>query len=387
MTPPLRPAFLSDPALGRVWDALPEARVVGGAVRDALIGRAVADIDLATPRLPQETARALTEAGLRVIPTGIDHGTVTALSDGRGFEVTTLRRDVATDGRHATVAYTDDWTEDAARRDLTFNAMSMARDGTLYDLFSGAADLAQGRVRFVGDPARRIAEDYLRVLRYFRFLARYGRLGPDAATSEALALGAAHLGRLSAERVWSELKRILAAPDPVEAVRLMQRLGVLAAVLPGPLSVDRLAALVRAGAPPDPLLRLAALGPADPLRTSERLRMSTNEAERLRLLMTGPPLPEAASDADLRRALADTPVDILIDRAWLAGRPAGLRARLAAMPAPVFPLQGRDLLEAGFMPGPEVGRELAALRTWWREGGCVADRAALLAELARRRAA
>ncbi len=382
----MTPAFLSDAALAPVWDVLPEARVVGGAVRDALIGRDVADIDLATPRLPQDVARSLAGAGLRVIPTGIDHGTVTALSDGRGFEVTTLRRDVATDGRHATVAFTDDWAEDAARRDLTFNAMSMARDGTLFDPFAGAADLAAGRVRFVGDPARRIAEDHLRVLRYFRFLARYGRVAPDRATLDALAGGISGLARLSPERVWSELKRILAAPDPVGAVRLMQELGVLAAVLPGAGSIERLASVVRAGAPADPVLRLAALRPADPARTGERLRMSTAETERL-CLLAGPAVCDAATDADLRRALAEAPRDLLIDRAWLAGSPPLLRARLVAMPCPIFPLQGRDLLEAGFTPGPELGQELAALRSWWLARGCTDDRPALLAELARRRRA
>ena len=385
----MRPAFLADPALGAVWDALPEARVVGGAVRDALIGRAVADIDLATPRAPDEALRALQAAGLRVIPTGIGHGTVTALSGGRGFEVTTLRRDVATDGRHATVAFTDDWTADAARRDLTFNAMSMARDGTLFDPFGGEADLRAGRVRFVGDPARRIAEDFLRVLRYFRFQARYGGVEPDAATMAALAGGVPGLAVLSPERVWSELKRILAAPDPVGALRLMQSLGVLAAVLPEAGPVEGLARLVAAGAPADPLLRLAAITPDAGPRMAERLRMSAAEAKRLRLLRSqhGPALDADASDADLRRALADTDPDILAGRLWLAGADAVLRGRLAAIERPVFPLQGRDLLAAGFEPGPELGRALAALRRRWLDGGCADPAAALLRELASQRRA
>ncbi len=174
-----QPAFLTDPALGHVWDVLPEARVVGGAVRDALADRAVVDIDLATSRPPADTMAALRQAGVKVVPTGLGHGTVTAVVDGRGFEITTLRRDVETDGRHAVVAFTEDWRLDASRRDFTINAMSMARDGTLFDYFDGTADLQAGRVRFVGDPATRIAEDYLRILRFFRFYARYGRMPPD----------------------------------------------------------------------------------------------------------------------------------------------------------------------------------------------------------------
>ncbi len=216
-----QPAFLTDPTLGRVWDALPEARVVGGAVRDALADRAVMDIDLATPRAPVHVMLALKRAGVKVVPTGLTHGTVTAAVDGRGFEITTLRRDLETDGRHAVVAFTEDWRLDAARRDFTINAMSMARDGSVFDYFNGTADLENGRVRFVGDPATRIAEDYLRILRFFRFYARYGRVPPDAATLDALRAGIPGLARLSVERVWMELRRILGAPDPVEAVGLM----------------------------------------------------------------------------------------------------------------------------------------------------------------------
>ncbi len=224
--------LLSDAALGAVLAVLPEARVVGGAVRDALDGRAVSDIDLATPRRPEAVTAALQAAGIRAIPTGIDHGTVTALVDGRPFEITTLRRDEETDGRHARVAYTDDWQEDAARRDFTINAMSMTPAGEIFDYFGGRADLAAGHVRFVGDPATRIAEDYLRILRFFRFHARYGRGEPAPAATAAIRAGVPGLARLSPERVWGELKRILAAPDPVGAVALMAELGVLPALVP-----------------------------------------------------------------------------------------------------------------------------------------------------------
>jgi poly(A) polymerase len=388
-------AFLADPALAQVWDALPDARVVGGAVRDAMLGLPVQDIDLATPQTPEAIVAALERAGLRAIPTGIAHGTVTALADHRGFEVTALRRDVATDGRHATVAFTDDWLADAARRDFTINAMSMDRSGRLYDPFDGNADLAGGKVRFVGDPRQRIAEDFLRVLRYFRFLARYGREPPDPATRAALAEAVPGLCRLSAERVWSELKRILAAPDPLEALRLMQFLGILDAVLPKATDFARLERLLHPshpgppeGAEESPLLRLAALLPALPQNFAERLRLSGAEAERLAaLLAETPPLPEPASDDDIRRALADVDREVLVDRVRLAGGSPDLLRRVQAMPQPKFPLQGRDLVASGMPPGPEIGRLLARLRDWWLQGGCVATAEELHHELARRRVA
>ena len=208
------PAFLAEPGLAAVMAALPEARVVGGAVRDTLAGRTVAEIDLATPRTPDQVTEALQAAGIRAVPTGLDHGTVTAVADGRSFEITTLRRDVETDGRHAVVTFTDDWQADAARRDFTINAMSLTRAGEVFDYFGGVADLRAGVVRFVGDPATRIAEDYLRILRYFRFFARYGRDVADPRALAAIRAGVPGLPRLSVERVWSELARILSARDP-----------------------------------------------------------------------------------------------------------------------------------------------------------------------------
>jgi poly(A) polymerase/tRNA nucleotidyltransferase (CCA-adding enzyme) len=399
-----KPSFLSDAALGRIWDALPEARVVGGAVRDALVERPVrdalverkvADIDLATPRPPDEVTAALHAAGVRVVPTGLAHGTVTAVADGRGFEVTTLRRDVETDGRHAVVAFTSDWRLDASRRDFTINAMSMTRDGSVFDYFEGVNDLKAGRVRFVGDPATRIAEDYLRILRFFRFYARYGRVLPDQPTLDALQAGVPGLVRLSVERVWTELRRILGAPDPDEAVGLMVRLGVWAVVLPEAPAVAQLA-----GLPADPVLRLAAMLTEDPLAAAARLKLSNEDRDRLvRLLATPSP---KGSDADLRRLLADHRPQDLMDRALLDGAlldgalldgalldgalPDGatdVRRRLAEMERPVFPLEGRDIVATGVAAGPLVGACLRALRQWWISGGCVADRAACLAQLAR----
>ncbi|HKM63652.1 MAG TPA: CCA tRNA nucleotidyltransferase [Acidisphaera sp.] len=381
------PAFLQDPGLGAVLAAIPDARVVGGAVRDALAGRKVADVDLATPLPPHEVAERLERAGIRAVPTGIDHGTVTAVTASGPIEITTLRRDEATDGRHATVAFTRDWKEDAARRDFTINAMSMAPDGTLYDYFGGADDLRAGRVRFVGEAARRIAEDYLRILRFFRFWARYGTGDPDPDAGAAIAAGVSGLSILSPERVWSELKRILAAPDPMRAVALMAELGVLAAVLPGGADPAALAALVASGAPADPLLRLAALAQGGPDDLADRLRLSNDERDRLAALRdTAVPRPDS-DDAALRRALADTPADILIGRSWLHGGGGpdwgSLRARLAAMPQPVFPLSGRDVVALGIPPGPAVGEALRAVRAWWLDDGCQADAQACTAELAR----
>jgi poly(A) polymerase len=382
------PGFLSDPALIPVLAALPEARVAGGAVRDTLAGRPVADIDLATPRRPAQVVEALTQAGIRAVPTGIEHGTVTAVSGGRGFEVTTLRRDVQTDGRHAVVAFTGDWQADAARRDFTMNALSMTREGAVFDYFGGIADLRAGVVRFVGDPATRIAEDYLRILRFFRFHAGYGSGPPDAAAVAAIRAGVPGLSRLSAERVWSELTRILGAPDPREAVALMAELGVLAAVIPEGADAARLARVVAVGAPADPLLRLAALLTGDPATFAARLRLSTADRDRLTTLVNAPLARPDADDATLRRLLADTDPAILLDRTWL-GRGTGpdwtaLRARLASMPRPVFPLEGRDVLALGLPPGPDVGSLLRAVRVWWLDGGCRADAAACQAELARR---
>jgi poly(A) polymerase/tRNA nucleotidyltransferase (CCA-adding enzyme) len=367
-------AVLRDPDLTAVMSILPAARLVGGAVRDAVAGLAVADMDLATPDAPETSMARLAAAGLRVIPTGLAHGTVTAIVNHRPFEITTLRRDVSTDGRHAAVAWTDDWRLDAARRDFTINAMSLGRDGDLHDYFGGVDDLRQGRVRFVGDAATRIAEDYLRILRFFRFWARYGRGEPDGAAVAAIRDAIPGLAILSAERIWSELKRILAAPDPSGAVALMARLGVLDAIVPEGADAGRLAALIARGAPADPLLRMAALltGSADAF--GERLKLSVAEQARMSSWRGGP-LPASRDPSALRRLLAEEDAETLIGRVWLAGEPpdeaAGLRADLAAMARPVFPLEGRDALALGAAPGPAVGAALRAVRERWLAEGCV----------------
>lgn len=367
------------PGMAEIWALLPEARMVGGAVRDMLAGRAVADVDFASPLAPEAVMARALKAGIKAIPTGLAHGTVTLLAAGRGFEVTSLRRDIETDGRHARVAFTDDWQEDAARRDFTINAMSCTRAGQVFDYFGGQADLASGVVRFVGLPAQRIAEDYLRILRFFRFYARYGRAAPAAGAMAAIAANAQRVCGLSPERVWDELKKILRAPAPLEAVQLMQQSGVLTQLLPG-ARLERLAAFVAKNAPVEPLLRLAALTDED---VAVRLRLSGAEARTLASwrapLTIGPEDDEAA----LSRALADCPADQLIARTWLRGDEtaawAGLRARLALRASPVFPLQGRDLLALGAVAGPALGVALANTRRWWLAGGCVADKAACLA--------
>jgi poly(A) polymerase/tRNA nucleotidyltransferase (CCA-adding enzyme) len=386
------PAFLSDPAPSAVLAALAGSRVVGGPVRDALAGLPVHDVDIAAPLHPEEIIRRLRAAGLKVFETGLRHGTVTAVLDSVPVEVTALRRDVATDGRHAEVEWTTDWREDAARRDFTINAMSLDGAGNLWDWFGGREDLAAGRVRFVGDPARRLAEDYLRALRFFRFQARYGRGEPDAAALAAIRDAVPGLAaRIAPERIWMELKRLLAAPDPRAALALMRDAGLLGAVLPEAGGFEVLARLVAIGAPADPLPRLAALVAGDAVPAlAARLRLSNEERARLGGLAAAAPSPDPVSDKPaLRPWLAGRSKATAMDELWLAeardGRDrAALRDAVAAMEQPVFPLQGRDLLALGLPAGPEVGRLLAALRAWWIAEGAGPGPEACLAEARRR---
>jgi len=395
--------------LDRLWHILPQARLVGGSVRDLLIGRdAVHDLDLATPE-PPETVQALFEAaGIKTIPTGLTHGTVTALIDHVPYEITTLRRDVQTNGRHAEVAWTTDWQEDAARRDFTINALFCDRHGDIHDYFGGLEDLAAHHVRFVGDAARRIEEDALRILRFFRFQARFGGTGPqdrpDGEAIRAITSHAALVDRLSAERVASEILRILTGPNLMRSLHLMADTGILPRLLPS-ADLPRLARALDADVPPDDILRLGLL--ADTPDLAQRLRLSGKQAQRLARMSPSTPLhgfdaqgyetqnplilAPSLGDHELRMLLSCHDRQTLTDRSWFAQAERiadvsskawnTLRVRIAQLERPVFPLAGRDVMAAGVRPGPAIGETLAHLAAWWRSQGCLPDRMACLAEL------
>ena len=370
-------------------------RLVGGCVRDAVLGLAATDIDLATPEPPEQVMARLGRAGIAALPTGLAHGTVTAVIGDWRAQITTLRRDLRTDGRRATVAFTDDWETDAERRDLTINALYCDADGTLYDPVGGLADLEAGRIRFVGDPDRRIAEDALRILRFFRIHAWYGRGAADAAGLAACGRSAKSLAALSGERIAAELLRLLAAPDPSEVMAAMETAGVLGEVLPEARRLERLRALVAlevGRVEPDPERRLAAILDAGAAHVAQRLRLSNAQRDRLTLLAE-PPVTVGA-EMDARRALYRLGRDRFVDlvalwRAGGGGPAAAYRALLDTAQAwtpPRFPLGGADALALGVPEGHEVGRRLAAVEAWWAEGGFRADRAACLGKLATRAA-
>jgi poly(A) polymerase len=382
-----------------------ELRFVGGCVRDAVAGRPVKDVDLATPDPPERVTALLERAGIKAVPTGFAHGTVTAVTGGRSFEVTTLRVDVETYGRRARVAYTDDWQADAARRDLTINALSCAPDGTLYDPFGGLGDLRDGRVRFIGDPRQRIREDYLRLLRFFRFHAHYGKGGPDPEGLAAATELAAEATDLSGERVRDELLKLLAADDPLPVLELMHAHGVLRSFLPETAGMAALAGLLTVEPDddaPDSLRRLAAVLEPD-LNAAEavakRLRLSRAERERLGQLLSsgGPPdaavrvgMPETRLRVALYRLGPEAARDgLLLD--W-ARRPEDARSKLredlqsglavmAAWRPMRFPLQGRDAVALGIQPGPGLGALLAEIEAWWIAEDFQPDRQACLARL------
>jgi poly(A) polymerase len=367
--------------LGRLAEALDAAdggaRYVGGAVRDTLLGHNVSDLDLATPHSPQDVIARLEGAGIKAIPTGIAHGTVTAVSQGTVVEVTTLRRDVSTDGRHAVVAFTDDWREDAARRDFTMNALyADPVSGEVFDWFDGLADLQARHVRFIGDPYRRIAEDHLRILRFFRFHARFGDVidssGLDACTDRANDLMA-----LSRERIAAELLKLLVAPRAVPVVRLMLERGIFRPVLPEIADVtaleDLAAAEAAAGLAPDPIRRLAALIPAATAESvGARLRLSNADRKRLIAASDGP-------GSEGPRGLAfRVGREIAIDRLLLAGQSIDA---LADWTPPRLPISGGDLVARGIARGPEVARALRQVESQWiAEGFPDATRVAEIAD-------
>ncbi|SDH11080.1 CCA tRNA nucleotidyltransferase [Roseospirillum parvum] len=388
-------------------------RFVGGCVRDGLLNRPVADIDLATPEPPERVMALLEKAGLKAVPTGLQHGTVTHPAPPLTFEITTLRRDVACDGRHAVVAYTEDWRADAARRDFTINALSAdPSSGAVWDYFNGLDDLAQGRVRFVGRATRRIEEDHLRILRFFRFFARYGRPPADRDALAACTARRAGLAALSGERVRAEMLKIIGGPEATDTLLLMRGHRVLAEVLPEAAHFDRLRqvtflverGVVRDGLKADPLRRLACLIGPDPKAAraiATRWRLSGAEAARL-LTLCGP-LEEAEPSLGppALRALAErlgtaTAADRLL-LAWAAQRAASGRTDAALSQrwraaldgvldwtVPDFPLKGQDLLDLGMAPGPGVGMLLGELKALWRAEDYAPDYQDLLAEARRR---
>ncbi len=381
-------AWLTAPATLAVMAALEAeggpgaARYVGGCVRDTLLGLPAAldpsaapalDIDIATWLPPPRVVTALERAGLKAVPTGIAHGTVTAVSRGRPYEITTLRRDVETDGRHAVVAFTDDWAQDAARRDFRLNALYAEPSGRLHDpTGGGVADALAGRVVFVGDAATRIAEDYLRILRFFRFQAWYGRGPPDAEGLAACAALAAGLGGLSAERVAKELLKLLAASDPLPALNAMRQSGVLSRL---PLQADlerltRLRALEDAlRLAPDATLRLAALSVGDPASLAARLRLSN--IQRDRIIAAVGPMEEAAemTPQTARRRLYELGDRVFLDRLLLQSGAGEAARRLLALAddwrAPGFPLDGEAIKAAGVAQGPDIGRVRREVEAWW----------------------
>jgi len=370
------------------------ARFVGGAVRDALLDRPVSDIDLATPASPQEVTALLQKARIKVVPTGIEHGTVTAVVPPRHFEITTLRHDVEPLGRRARVAFTDDWQVDAERRDFTMNALFLDPDGTLHDFVGGVPDAKARRVRFVGDPATRIREDVLRLLRFYRFHAQLGRPPADEAARAACRALAPLLPTLSAERIAAELLKLLGARDPIPTLALMAADGVLPVVLPEATRPERLKALIPAEPAPDALRRLAALIAVDAegaRALARRLRLSNAQRGRL-VAMVAPPWPiELRADPRAqRRALyhlgSERYRDLVLLRAAEAGVEGRRRAKtllgFATKTKPlVFPLKGSDVRALRVAPGPMIGRLLAELEAWWETGDFRASRAACLAEL------
>ncbi|MQB10548.1 CCA tRNA nucleotidyltransferase [Agrobacterium sp. ICMP 6402] len=404
--------WFEKPALKRIFTLLNadggEVRIVGGAVRNALMDLPVVDVDMATTLTPDVVVARAKAAGIKTVPTGIEHGTVTLVIDGEGFEVTTLRRDVETNGRHAQVAFGTDWQTDAERRDLTINALYANEKGEIIDLIDGLPDVETGTVRFIGDAAMRIAEDYLRILRFFRFFAHYGSGRPDADGLRASARAKDKLGTLSAERVWSELKKLLSARDPSRALLWMRQSGVLTEILPETekWGIDAIHGLVATeqslGWAVDPMLRLVAIVPPDKDRLAAlatRLRLSKAEAGYLASWASAPvidpEMKETALDRLLYRqgvegvrtrlklALASARADLSAGGAAMqkVARLSTLLTRAEKFKKPGFPLSGADVMAAGVEAGPKVGEVLKSLEEKWIDVNFSLDRAALTARL------
>ncbi len=383
---PVPPHGTDRDALDRLIEALDGggggARYIGGWVRDTLLGHDPQDIDVATRLAPQEAETRAKAAGLNTwsSASGLAHGTIGVVIGGRTVEVTTLRRDVSTDGRHATVAFTEDWREDAARRDFTINALSAdPLTGEVHDYFGGLADLADKRVRFIGDPLTRIAEDHLRILRFFRFHARFGADAPDAESYAACVARAKDLMALSRERIAAELLKLLAVGDPVSTIKVMLAGGLFAPVLPEIVAADRLAALVacerEAGIAPDGLRRLAALLPEDEkIADQVGARLKLSNVDRKRLVLAARPI--FAPPEVLAYSIGTTSA---LDSLLLQGLADDAR-RAAAFDVPRFPLTGGDLIKLGLVPGSIVAATLQQVeKQWVKEGFPNRDRIDVLA--------
>lgn len=406
--------WLKSPPLRALFDALNrdggEARVVGGAVRNSLLGTKVSDVDLATTHLPQDTMRLVKDAGFKPVPTGIEHGTVTVVVQGRPFEVTTLRTDIETNGRHAKVVFGTDWQKDAERRDFTINALYAKADGTIVDHVGGLADIETRTLRFIGDAEARIREDYLRILRFFRFFAWYGSGRPEADGLRASARLKDGLNQLSAERVWVELKKLLSASDPSRALLWMRQSGVLSVILPESekWGIDAIHSLVRTEQeldwPTDALLRLESMVPPDAARVSEmgkRLKMSNAERARLEAWARQDVVKSELSEYALKKLLYRSSKQAVLDRVMLGYAAArgeaamndeamikvGAFSRLLETAqnyeAPLFPVTGADLLTMGIEKGPKLGKILKELEAIWIESNFSLDKEELLAKINR----
>ena len=396
--------WLNAPAAQRVFDVLmaegDEVRIVGGAVRNALLGRTMdgAILDFATTALPEAVLRQAAAAGIKAVPTGIEHGTVTLVVDGRAFEVTTLRSDVETDGRHAVVRFGRDWQADAERRDFTMNALFVDRTGAIHDPVGGYPDLLARRVRFIGDPDRRIAEDRLRVLRFFRFLAEYGEGEPDRAGMAAVIRAHDDIRALSRERIAQEMRKLVVAPNAPAVLVLMQDTGVLPVALAGVGYVGvfaRVAGVEQAAkAAPAVATRLAALGCRiieDVERLTERLRLSNAERDRMLATLSAAsdftPFPDAIRARQLlyRHGSEAFRDGVLHGFAWSTAPPPAKWRELFHLPeqwvAPVFPLSGKDVTDLGVPRGPLVGKLLKELENWWVDHDFAATESELRARL------
>jgi poly(A) polymerase len=375
-----------------------EVRMVGGCVRNALLGEAIHDIDIATNLVPSQVVKAAADAKLRSVSTGIEHGTVTIVSDGTGFEVTTLRHDIETDGRKAKVKYTDDWASDAARRDFTLNALYCSGDGEVFDPLEGFADLESRTIRFVGDPDARIREDYLRILRFFRFISQYGRGEADTNGLAACARLKDGLQQLSRERIGQEFCKLLCGARASEVAKLMNEAGVSRTLFEADLR-DTLLACVNAraktlGVVPDYTTLLNAALPLSADKLSTLLRLSNNQTRSLNELQSATAPTPALRDIERKVVLYQTGAQTWSRAVLLAWASLGLGEedewrRLLKLPdewqVPVFPVKGSDVVAAGFEAGPQVGKVLKSLEDWWMAGGFLADRDELLSRISSQR--